>query len=252
MFALWWLLACSDAHTLAGEVVDIWGKPVAGATVVIEGVVDHYTSDGAGKFTIETEKKDIKRVAAVQSGYIKQVVEAGRTTEEDDWNPLSFRLYPAPAQPGFYGVGRTNYIHLQARRIHIIGTDLKHYAGLQDIPEETIPRGKPEFVFYSTLRSSELSQMNLHLSRLKFIDKAPLKGILGRGDATVNLWIADADVPYDLKALPARDNYVIQFRDDATPGIYAFHAQDVLNEEDSRVLMNLPKERQVAFPFEIK
>ena len=59
------------------------------------------------------------------------------------------------------------------------------------------------------------------------------------------------DIAFDLKALPARDAYLITTREPVLAGMYAFHAQDVLNEEDERVLLNLPKEMQVAFPFEV-
>ena len=107
------------------------------------------------------------------------------------------------------------------------------------------------FVFSSTLRASELSRMNLHLSRLDFVDHTRVKGVLGAMDATVNLWVAAEDIAFDLKALPARDAYLITTREPVLAGMYAFHAQDVLNEEDERVLLNLPKEMQVAFPFEV-
>jgi DNA-binding FadR family transcriptional regulator len=75
--------------------------------------------------------------------------------------------------------------------------------------------------------------------------------VLGPTEATVNLWISDAEVSFDLESLPSRDDYLITTRAALEPGVYAFHAQDVLNEEDERVLMNLPKEMQVAFPFEV-
>jgi hypothetical protein len=83
------------------------------------------------------------------------------------------------------------------------------------------------------------------------VNRTRVKGVLGAMDATVNLWVAADDVPFDLRALPSRDDYLITTRAGLEPGVYAFHAQDVLNEEDERVLMNLPKEMQVAFPFEV-
>ena len=247
------LLACSDSRTLSVAVADVWGKPVMDATVVLEGVVERYHTDTAGKFQIDVDDP-VNRVMVGKSGYIKDFVVTEPPLEDDqDYPPLAFQLYPEPEMPGFYGVGREGYIHLQARHIRIVGTDVEHFAGLKDIPDEKMVAGPARFVFSSTLRASELSQMNLHLTRLKFIEKVPMKvpmkGLLGRDAATVNLWVADGDVPFDLKALQSRDDYLISSRDPLTEGMYAFHSQDVLNEEDERVLMNLPKERQVAFPF---
>ncbi len=254
MLASLLLVACSDTRVLHGKVNDVWGTPLADATVVIEGVVERYRSDSAGKFEIDTESQ-VTRVMAGKAGYIKgieAVAPALEGEEDEDYDPLSFTLYPDPEQPGFYGVGRSEYVHLEAKRIRVVGTELKHYAGVQDAAEMTLTSGTPAtFVFSSTLRSSELARMNLHLSRLDFVSHTPIKGVLGRMDATVNLWTAQEDVAFDLVSLPSRDDYLITTRGPVHPGMYAFHAQDVLNEEDERVLMNLPKEMQVAFPFEV-
>lgn len=252
MLASLLLVACTDTRVLAGEVKDIWGKPVSDATIVIEGVIERHHSDSAGRFTIDTEDP-VTRVMVGKEGFIKDIEEVAPLAEgDDDYDPLSFSLYPKPEQPGFYGVGSTDYVHLSAKRIRVVGTALKHYAGIQDEPDEGLASGKPAtFVFVSTLRSSELARMNLHLSRLDFVDHTNVKGVFGPVDATVQLWVAAEDVAFDLKALPARDAYLITTREPVKPGMYAFHAQDVLNEDDERILMNLPKEMQVAFPFEV-
>jgi hypothetical protein len=245
------VVACSDTRALSGQVVDIWGKPVPEATVVVEGVLERYTADTAGKFQIET-RDPVVRVMAGANGYIKEILPVPTPAEEDDdYDPLTFKLYPEPEQPGFYAVGREKYIHLAAKKVQLVGTDLEHWSGIQDIPDEKVPKGKVTFVFSSTLRSSELSQMNLHLSRLDFVDKVPMKGVLGKQPATVQLWVAKEDVPFDLRSLPSKDDYLLTSRADMTAGMYAFHAQDILNELDERVLRDLPRESQVAFPFEV-
>ncbi|MFZ5478208.1 MAG: carboxypeptidase-like regulatory domain-containing protein [Myxococcota bacterium] len=252
MLALLVLVACSDTQTVTGRVFDVWGDPLDGATVVVEGVLERHYTDDAGQFSIEVEDP-VNRVMVGKQGFIKDVTQVAPPIEEDaDYDPLSFRLYPEPEKPGFYGVGFESYVHLPAKRIRIVGTELKHYAGVLDYPEDGLPAGKPiTFVFSSTLRASELARMNLHLSRLDFVNKTKVKGVLGAMDATVNLWVAAEEVEFDLRALPSTDDYLITTRESLEPGVYAFHAQDVLNEEDERVLMNLPKEMQVAFPFEV-
>jgi hypothetical protein len=63
--------------------------------------------------------------------------------------------------------------------------------------------------------------------------------------------VAKEDVPFDLRSLPSKDDYLLTSRADMTAGMYAFHAQDILNELDERVLRDLPRESQVAFPFEV-
>jgi hypothetical protein len=251
MLTILLLAACTDTRSLTGQVRDVWGKPVMDATVVVEGVVERYHTDSVGKFEIDVADP-VARVMAGKQGYIKDIQPVAAPAEEDaDYAPVTLELYPEPEQPGFYAIGPEDYIHLEAKRVRLVGNEVDHYAGLQDIPDEQVRAGTVSFVFSSTLRAAELSQMNLHLSKLEFVDKVAMKQLLGRDAATVNLWVAKQDVPFDLKSLPSRDDYVITTRDALEPGMYAFHAQDVLNEDDERVLMQLPKESQVAFPFEV-
>lgn len=245
------LFACADTQTVSGAVTDVWGNPVADATIVLEGVVERYHTDGTGHFAIETDQK-IERVLVGKEGYIKGVADEVAPAEEGgDYAPLTLKLYPKPSKPGFYGVGRTGYIGIDPAHVRVVGSDVRHYAGVREIPEERLPPGKVRFVFQTTLRPSEIAQMNLHLSQLAFVDHTAMKGILGTDEVTVNLWTAQKEVAFDLTSLPADNEYLITTRDPLEAGVYAFHAQGILNEEDEQVILNLPKERQVAFPFEV-
>ena len=99
---------------------------------------------GVGKtsLAVEIASREATRVMVGKQGYIKDVVTVAPPIEEDaDYDPLAFKLYPEPEKPGFYAVGFKNYIHLSAKRIRIVGTELKHYAGVQDFPEEAVPQG---------------------------------------------------------------------------------------------------------------
>jgi hypothetical protein len=246
------LLACAGPPTIEGKVVDVWGKPVEGASIVIEGVVERYATDAGGLFHIETGEP-VKRVMAGKLGYIKEVDEVAPPAEKGgDYAPVTFELYPEPEKPGFYAVGPESYVSVEPQRIVMVGTELRHYAGMRDIPATGLTAGPGRFVFTSRLRASELARMNLHLSRLDFVAHTPVKGLLGPVDATVNLWTAVEEIAFDLESLPSRDDYLIRTREALAPGMYAFHAQDVLDETDERVFLMMPKEMQVAFPFEVR
>lgn len=270
------LLACTeDTRTVAGQVKDIWGAPVPEATVVVEGVMERHYTDADGRFTIdvpteslvlraharEDEKPEADdllagpmgvRVMVGRDGFIKSRALAVEVPEEEDFVPVAVALYPEPESPGFYAVGSKGYITLGHQRIQMVGTDLAHHTGIQDIPEETVRPGKVELVFTTRLRPSEIAQMNLHLSRLEFVNKARVKGVFGPEDNLINLWVAKDDVAFDIIGFDTREDYLIQTREALAPGMYAFHAHDILHEEDERVLYSLPKEQQVAFPFEVR
>lgn len=248
---LWLLLACADTRVINGEVKDIWGRPVGDATIVIEGVVEQYHADASGVFNVEVSADlALSRAMAGKEGYIREVVDIAPPDEDGEVKKVTFALYPEPEQPGFYAVSQRAYVHLETQKVSVVGTELRQYAGIRDLPDEHLPRGTNRFVFNSTLRSSELSRMNLHLSRLEFIDHTLVKGVLGAADATVNLFVSAEEIPFDLKSLPSRDDYLITTREPLGKGVYAFHAQDVLNSE-AQTLLNLPKEMQVVFAFEV-
>lgn len=271
------LLACTaDTRTVAGQVKDIWGSPVPEATVVVEGVMERHYTDAEGRFSIDVPTESLVlrahardegdvaadddplsgpkgvRVMVGRDGFIKSRGLAVEVPEEADFAPVALELYPEPETPGFYAVGAKGYVALGHQRIQMIGTDLAHHTGIQDIPEETVRPGKVELVFTTRLRPSEIAQMNLHLSRLEFVNKARIKGVFGAEDNLINLWVAKDDVAFDVIGFDTREDYLIQTRDALTPGVYAFHAHDILHEEDERVLYSLPKEQQVAFPFEVR
>lgn len=250
---MFWLLACTSTQVVEGKVQDIWGKPIDGATVVVRGVTERYQTDVLGTYRVEVaEDVKVTEVMAGKSGYIKGILEVSPPAEGQPYDKINFKLYPEPETPGFYAVGPQSYIHLKTAHLMMVGTELKHHIGIRETPEASLSIALKEFVFTSTLRPSELSQMDLHLSRLDFISHTNVKGVLGAADVTVNLFVAVEEIPFDLKALPSRDDYLIKLRAPLVSGTYAFHAQNVLNEYDYRKVMDLPKEMQVVFPFEIR
>ena len=238
---------------IEGKVADIWGNPIDGATIVVRGITERYQSNLRGDYAIEIPQ-DVKvtEVMAGKSGFIKSIVEVAPPNEGQPYEKVLFKLYPEPESPGFYAVGPKSYVHLKTAHLFMVGTELKHHIGIRETPDASLSTSLKEFVFTSTLRPSELAQMDLHLSRLDFISHTNIKGVLGAADATVNLFVAVEEIPFDLKALPSKDDYLIKLRNPLVSGTYAFHAQNVLNEYDYRKIMDLPKEMQVVFPFEIR
>jgi hypothetical protein len=254
------LVACSDPPKLTGTVNDIWGQPIGGAAVQLEGVMEGVKTDGAGKFVFENVPTGKRRVMAAMDGYIKtvsNVVVPAAATEENMPSP-ELSLYVEPDGPGFYLVGPRRlapkaYHHLEAVSIETIGTELGGMSGLPREGDATAKGGKlVEFVFTSTLRSSQLSQMNLQLHKLEFIEEQEVAGVLGATAVKVNLWVAKDRVEFDLTGMASDDEYLIKSRDKLKPGIYAFHTEEVLTTKDKDALDKTPKEMRVAYPFEVK
>lgn len=249
---------CAEPAQMTGSVTDVWGKPLGGATVQFEGVVDHTTTDAEGHFSFVVPDPGKRRIMAGHDGYVRNTAEITISDDKDAVIPSPVvKLYPEPEQPGFYAVNLRSFDHLEAKPITTVGTEIHAYTGVADIGTVALAgKGKREFVFRSTLRSSELARLDLQLHRLEFITVTPVPGVLGEAEVKVNLHVvkdaAKDTQKFDLKALPTDDTYLITTREPLKPGIYAFDTEGLLTSHDDDVLSKTPKEMQVAYPFEVK
>lgn len=247
------LAACGEPPMLEGVVTDAWGKPIEAATVQLEGVVKQTTTDAKGIFHFIRPEGTL-RLMAGKDGFIKNTASVTIPTSDDEAQPRpEIALYPEPERPGFYAVDRKPPLrHLEARRIKTVGTELRARTGLPDIGQDTIKSADGlRFVFSSTLRSSDLSRLDLQLHKLEFVGHENVAGVLGEEDVKVNLWVATDTEKFDIKGLPSRNDYLITIRGTLPPGAYAFHTEGLLVSTEVDALEKTPQEMQVAYPFEI-
>lgn len=246
-------IACGKPATIEVQVTDVWDVPIAGATVVQEGVTDRFSTGSDGRVKIPVEAGTAHFMAG-QDGFIKELATVEVPEDKDAIEGLTLQLYPEPEKPGFYGVDRKAYVHLEAYSIQAVASESSTIHGLKDIPKAGLQyeaEGPVRFVFSSTLRAQQLKQQNLKLSKLEFKDSVDFVGVLGSSVIQLNLWVAGEEVPFTVKGLQSRDDYLIVVEDALPKGIYAFHAQNILDPSSAGALEKLPKEMQVAFTFEV-
>lgn len=253
LLALPLALACGEPPQLRGTVQDIWGTPVAGATVTLEGVVEQQTTDAGGAFAF-VAPDTAARVMAGKDGYILNAVEVPPRGEDADPEPVTLTLYPDPGAVGFYCVGRDHYHELPSFEAVTRGTEVRALTGIADIGESGVPQDAPlSFVFSSTLRQERLAQLDLQLHRLEFVQETTLPGVLGETASSVNLWTATGnEIAYDLVGLPSKDDFLIKLRQKLPKGVYAFHTQGALTSHGYEALDKLPRELRKVFVFEIR
>ncbi len=246
------LSACSDDPVHKGKVTDRWGKPIAGAVIGFSGSAKQIVSAADGGFSIPVQDKEIK-VRVGKPGFIKKTQKLALPSGEEKPSQLLFALYPDPEENGFYAVGSMSYDSLAPSAIKTVGTDIRAFNGLSDVGKVRVKSTRTaEFVFSSEARRSELKQLGLQLNKLKFLENDTLPGVLGETPVTLNLWIADASVPFDLTGMETDDDYTIKTREPLEPGVYAFHTQGILTSPDPGALDKLPTEMRIAFPFEVR
>jgi hypothetical protein len=256
LLGLFALTACKpDPRYLTGEVTDIFGTPIAEATVLVEGWEDgRAATDGQGAFQLEAKASGAVKLVAGADGFVKDFASATiPDTEEGEMPVVTFALWNKPEQPGFYGKGEGKLEHLQASKVTALGSDIKEMHGVRDIPDLTFRQASGDaFLFGSTLRSSEITQLDLKLFSLKFLEATEFKGITGDETVEPKFWVAEVEKPFTLRGLYAEDVYVIEPDGGLEPGIYAFATQGILTDTDPGSIDKIPAEMRVVYPFEIK
>jgi hypothetical protein len=245
---------CKKPPVQSGVVKDVFGNPLEGATVIMEGVREQKITDAQGMFTFPRPKTSV-RITAGKKGYIKDTELATPPVQEKEDAPLvELALYPDPPEKGFYGVGRDGYTKLEPRQIYVVGTELRSISGLRETSDEALGHndGPTRFVFSSSLRPSEIAQLDLEMHHLDFVNTVDVPGVLGKEPVTANLWVANRPVQFELEQLATEDDYLITTRETLAGGAYAFHTGGVLTSKDVRVLNTLPKELQFAYAFDMK
>ena len=253
LLALLGLFGCGSTPQLTGTVKDIWGHPVEGATVQIEGVTQQQKSDGSGHFMVEVTP-GAHRVMAGKDGFIKSIVSITVPEEEGD-SPLTadLALYPEPAEHGFYAIGNTAYEVVAASPLQTVGTAIRAYTGLSGVGKSLVGHeGPARFVFSSGMRSSEIKKLDLQLHHINFVDVTKVPGVLGEEEVKVNLWVGAESVAFIIEALPSRDDFLITTKEPLKPGFYAFNTQGLITSSDVNALSTVPKEMQEAWAFEVK
>ncbi len=249
------LAACKpDPRYLTGTVTDVFGTPIPDATVLVEGWDARATTDDKGAFQIEATATGAVRLVAGSEAYVKDFATATvPNTEEAEMPVVDFALWNKPEKPGFYAKGDKELIHLGSSKVTALGSDLSEMHGVRDIPDLEVAQASGDaYLFGSTLRSSEITQLDLKLFTLKFLEETEIKGITGAETVEPKFWIADVEKPFTLRGLYAEDTYVIQPDAALEPGIYAFATQGILLETDPGSLDKIPMEMRVVYPFEIK
>jgi hypothetical protein len=123
------LPAACDTTTqmIEGKVVDIWGNPIEGATVMVVGGTERPLTDADGRYRIAKTTGPLQ-VKAGRKGYIQDHEEFEVKPGEDVAGPL-FELFPKPEEAGFFVVGAGKYVKLAPSTVYSVGNALAQFRG---------------------------------------------------------------------------------------------------------------------------
>ena len=93
--------------------------------------------------------------------------------------------------------------------------------------------------------------MNLGLNQLVYLETTSIPGIMGEQKVSVQMWVVDRAVPFELRAMEGDNVFLITTKEPLSKGVYAFQYQGLLADSEPGTLDKVPDEMRTVFPFEI-
>jgi len=241
------LFACThEEPRVQGKVVDIWGQPLVGATVIVVGQHERPTTDAEGRYWVPRDEGSWE-VKAGAEGYVPAF---GAFEIKPDTTMIdTLQLWPKPDESGFFLVGPGRYDPLQPQPVVSKGNTLKTYRGLEAVGETTHRGPNLRVLFHTELKQDQINRLGLELTSLDFIREAEIPAAV-TSKVELNLYVAGKARPIKVTPLPSRTDYLLEV-EQLEAGTYALHTQDILDNMPSDVFEQLPKEHRLAWGFHV-
>lgn len=245
------LTSCTSPPRLQGTVVDIWGDPVAGAMVKMDGTNARPMTDTNGRFALPLIPGEHTLKAGME-GYIQadEVVTVPEEGAPED--PLVLELFPIPDTNGFHLVGSDGYQPLVPTAIHAVGNAIRSLYGLREIHGPSVDGTPLRFVYHGPLSQQQLASLDISLHALDFVETAELQGITVR-EVPLNLYTSDREIPLRMERLKSRNDYLLETSGTVPRSAhYALTTNDLLTPSDDAAFRQIAPELRVAFPVEVR
>lgn len=243
--------ACSSPPQLHGTVVDIWGDPVEGAMVKLEGLPDRPITDVNGRFSLPF-KAGTHTLKAGLEGYIQEDMQVVLPEDPAKAEEPVLRLYPIPGDKGFHVIAADRYLKLEPKPIRALGNNLKSLYGLQDPGNISVDGSQLRFIYHGDLRQDQLMSLGISLHPLDFVQTAELIGVTTQ-EVPLNLHVADGVVELGVERLKSRNDYLFETTGSLERGrVYALTTNDLLTPADDTAFRKIAPALRVAFPVELR
>ena len=245
--------ACSEEPRLNGEVVDIWGNPIEGATVVMEGQSERPLTDHTGRFSLPLAAGKHKMKAG-REGYIQehQEVEVPADVTAETAPKVIFKLYKKPEEAGFYVVDTNDYVRLEPALVGMVGNELQRFRGLTSVGENSVQGTQIRVLFHTPLKLDQVMRLGMQLHHLDYVSQAKMVGPIEEAMVDVKLWTSQDIVPIEITPLRSRNDYLITSADGLAAGGYAFDTQGMLSGASDDSFHEIPEPLRVAYPIELR
>lgn len=246
------LLACSDPPELRGRVVDIWGNPVEGATVMLPGAGERPLTDANGVYAMQHIPGE-HEMRAGKEGYIQEAVKVD--LKPDDTKGPTFKLYKKPEKIGFYAVTLGDYLEVAPATVRVIGHQVDAIYGIEAPPDRMYLEGeKLQIVYKIDLEMHQLMKLGLEIRKMKWVNEVRMVSVTGGQETPVpiNLFVDDGPVPFTLTRLKSKGFYLLETTEPLGEGMYVIQAQNLLDPKDAEAWNRIPEELRLVHPIRIK
>ena len=244
------LAACSKEPRLVGQVVDIWGEPIEGATVVLDQLSERPLTDRNGSFDLPA-LPGAHKIKAGREGYIQEHQELEVIPGEPPPKVL-FQLYPKPEEAGFYAVGDDRYLRLDPEPVYQLGGELESVRGIKTLGTAELQGTSLRVVFHTPLKTDQVMRLGLELHHLEHVASMNMIGPFGPTPVDVNLYRSGQIVETKIEPMRSRTDYLITSTTPLEPGGFAFDTQELLTAGDLEAFKEIPEPLRVAYPIDIR
>lgn len=248
------LAGCTPTPTLDGRVVDIWGAPIEGAMVKLDGSTQRPVTDAYGRFAMPAGE-GTATLHAGREGYIQGELEITFTDDgprSGEGGDIVVKLYPIPDEKGFHVVGPSSYIKLQPRLIRAVGSNIESLYGIREPGRVSVDREPLQFIYHGDLRYDQLMALDISLHRLKYVERADLTSITST-DVKLDLYVSDTRVPLEISRLKSRNDYLLQSTGPLDrQSVYALTTNRLLDPVDDESFQRIAPALRLAFPVELR
>jgi hypothetical protein len=249
------LAACSTPPQLTGRVVDIWGSPIEGAMVKMDGFSNRPVTDAHGRFQLPLAD-GVHTIKAGREGYIQEdaqvEVASGAVRAAGGGSEVILSLYPIPVEKGFHVVGADRYHKLQPKLIRAVGNNIESLYGIREPGTTSVDGDALRFVYHGDLRHDQLMALDVSLHRLSFVERAELVSVTAT-DVKLDLYVADKRVPLQITRLKSRNNYLLEAAEPLDhPRVYALTTNRLLDPPDDEAFQRIAPALRLAFPVELR
>lgn len=248
-------VGCTPSPDLSGRVVDIWGSPIEGAVIRIDGVGKRPVTDAYGRFALPSAS-GTRTLTAGREGYIQddQQVEFTDTgvTNANGEDEVIVELYPIPTEKGFHVVGPDRYVKLDPKLVRAVGNNIESLYGIREPGSARVDGQELRFIYHGDLRYDQLMALDVSLHRLDFRERAEMPSVTAT-DVKLDLYVADATVPIEITRLKSRNDYLFRTTEPLERRrLYALTTNRLLDPADAESFQRIAPALRLAFPVELR